>query len=570
MSKCRACLLMTLSTLIVSCGKSVTREIPIVKDRASKDAKGNIKETDTLSNEQIKDKAYLKWHLEDLDKDGNFGVSSELVYSTFNILPKKEIIVAVIDSGVDHQHEDLKDVMWINEDEVPGNGIDDDKNGYIDDIHGWNFLGGKDQNINDAQLEQTRIYKTFLDKLQNGEDLSVEEAELFERVRDLVEKELQDSKKALADAIKDKEKLKKYLKELKKLTGLSLITSKKEILALPENNDELVILKGKLLELWNSYRRGFSGIDREISMTKFAINVWFNVDYNQRAKIVGDDPSDFTDTNYGNNDVKGADSSHGTHVAGIIAANRYNNIGMKGIASNVRIMSLRAVPNGDERDKDIALAVRYAVDNGANIINMSFGKSFSLYKTQVDEAFKYAAKNGVLLIHAAGNSALNIDGGQKSFPNTYIKDGAGVLKVGQIANWIEVGASTRFDSMELPAIFSNYGKESVSLFAPGHKVYSTTPENTYAAYSGTSMATPVVAGVAALVWSQFPTMTAGELKEILEYTVSERKNMDVLVPSRKTSADFTLPMSFDNLSQTGGIVNAFQALSLAKVLAREN
>lgn len=561
------------SVLFTSCGnESINNDKP-TPDRIT-NPKGDERVSALLSSRDLEDAEFANWHNLDLSKEGLFGVSTDKAYAELKLTQKREIIVAVIDSGVDYKHEDLKDVMWVNKGEIAGNGIDDDQNGYIDDIHGWNYLGGTDgRNINDETLEQTRIYKTMLDRLANGEVLNDAEDKLYIEVRDMVETESKKFGDMLAGAEADALMVKKFKAKLKELTDITIEDTRVSIESINSTDPEVIELKADMLKLWDKHgRSGYPRIQRVIYYAAYYAKTGYNVDHNDRAEISKDDTSDFSvinaenPINYGNNNVKGPDSSHGTHVAGIIAAKRDNNIGMNGVAGNTKIMSLRAVPNGDERDKDIALSVRYAADMGASIINMSFGKKFSPYKAQVDAAFKYAASKGVILIHAAGNDARNTDKGDHNYPNTYIEDGFGVLQVNSIPNWIEVGASTRFNSLDLVATFSNFGDEAITLFAPGHKIYSTTPENTYAAYNGTSMACPVTAGVAALLMSEFPTMTGFEAKDIILETVV-KPELDIRKPDDNASnPDFRLPVPFRDLSQTDGVVNVLDAVKLAKRL----
>ncbi|MEQ8424159.1 MAG: S8 family serine peptidase, partial [Cyclobacteriaceae bacterium] len=280
------------------------------------------------------------------------------------------------------------------------------------------------------------------------------------------------------------------------------------------------------------------------------IKYGYNEDFDPRS-IIGDNYDDPYEKGYGNNDVKGPDSRHGTHVAGIIAANRKNDIGIKGIADNVKIMSVRAVPNGDERDKDVANAILYAVDNGAQIINMSFGKSTSPRKEVVDKAVKYAEQKGVLLIHAAGNDSDDIDV-EKNYPTRYYADGA------EAKNWIEVGASSWGANKDFVGSFSNYGKKSVDVFAPGVEIYSTTPENTYENLDGTSMASPVTAGVAALIMSYYPEFSALEVKDILKQSTRKFDNLTITKPGGSDE------IKFSDMSSTGGLINLYQALKLAE------
>ena len=305
------------------------------------------------------------------------------------------------------------------------------------------------------------------------------------------------------------------------------------------------------------YESGFrlEGLEGYIDYIQKYVDTYLNLDFNPR-EVVGDDPYNMDDRSYGNSDVRGPAATHGTFVAGIIAAKRNNNLGIDGIADNVQIMALRAIPDGDERDKDVALAIRYAVDNGANIINMSFGKTYSPNKKFVDEAVKYAEENNVLLVHAAGNEGKDIDVHRK-YPSNLYEDGAWV------ETWLTVGANSAEANMNLPAIFSNYGIKNVDLFAPGVQVVSTDTGSTYNKMNGTSFSCPVVAGVAALVLSHYPELTAVQLKEILKESVTlVKKPKKVYVPGRgKKEREKT---KFRKLSNTGGIVNAYAALELAE------
>src|SRR5690606_39042630 len=282
---------------------------------------------------------------------------------------------------------------------------------------------------------------------------------------------------------------------------------------------------------------------------RVAVEYGYNTEFNSRA-IVGDNPDDLYEKGYGNNDVEGPDPRHGTHVAGIIAADRDNNLGVKGIADNVRIMSVRAVPNGDERDKDVANAIIYATDNGAHIINMSFGKAFSPGKEAVDKAVKYAESKGVLLIHAAGNDGDDLDK-ESNFPNKTFAAG------GQSKSWLEIGASSWGADENMVGSFSNYGKKSVDLFAPGVQIYSTTPDDTYEHLQGTSMAAPATSGVAAILMSYFPHLTAEQVKDILRQSTRKFDGLQVTKPGSKDA------VPFEQLSSSGGMINAYEAVKLA-------
>jgi subtilisin family serine protease len=474
----------------------------------------------------------------------------------------------VIDSGIDTLHEDLKPVLWTNPKEIPGNGIDDDKNGYVDDVHGWNFLGSKDgkSNVTVDSYEAARFYHQYKDKFSKLSDPStLSEADKYTYSEwKRAEQEIAggDSNKGLdllilkrtfaAAATSDSIIRKGIGKEKYSGTELDAYAAtsddqkkaKRMLLALFTNVGGMEMTNEALLGEFKEY---LSGEERKAEAAEKAPE-----DY--RSKVVQDNYSDFNDRFYGNNnimvDLDG--SKHGTHVAGIIAAARNNGKGMDGVADNVRIMSVRAVPDGDEHDKDIALAIRYAVDNGAKVINMSFGKGFSPEKQWVDEAVKYAESKGVLLVHAAGNDGNDIDTAF-NFPTPNFRANKQTA-----TNWITVGASGDPKAGGLVASFSNYGKKEVDVFAPGVKIYSSVPGGTtYANLQGTSMASPVVAGMAAFLMSYFPELTAQQIKYVIENS-TVKPTVKVKAPGEEGGL-----VEFTELSKAGGIINAYQAVLLA-------
>jgi subtilisin family serine protease len=517
-------------------------------------------------SQQLKKETPKNWFLLDPQTDSVQGVSAEKTYQTLlKDQPSKTILVAVIDSGIDIDHEDLKSVIWTNEKEIAGNGLDDDKNGYIDDVHGWNFIGGKNGNVDADTYELTREYirlsKKFLsiDTLKLNKKAAIEFAG-YKKVKD----------KYLKLKAKNEQQYNLYNGMYTNLTqSIDTLKAKlktdeltPELVKNFQSSDvKLLFAKGFLMNLYKN-----AGEDANISeymgqlkegvdYYKVIVKYGYNQDFNSR-EIVGDNYSNLFEKGYGNNDVKGPDPTHGTHVAGIIAADRKNELGIKGIADNVKILPIRAVPNGDERDKDIANAIIYAVDNGAKIINMSFGKSFSPEKEVVDKAVKYAEMKGVLLIHAAGNDSDDIDV-DKNFPTKKYLDGKEAKK------WIEVGASAYGADENFVGDFSNYGKKMVSLFAPGVDVYSTVPNNKYKNESGTSMASPSTAGVAALLWSYFPELSALQVKDILLKSTRKFDNLKVIKPGSKEE------VLFSDLSSSGGLVNAYEAVKMANGMRRK-
>ncbi len=492
------------------------------------------------------------WFNLDLEKDSVFGVSTERAYDEILKGRKsKKIIVAVIDNGTDDDHEDLKDIIWVNKGEIAGNGIDDDKNGYIDDVHGWNFIGGKNGDVGDDTYEVTRLFREYSVKYDEVDldTLTKKEKKEYKLYTDRVKP---DFLAKFYDAANNYLRIKEIIDAADKIVkDLGANVTKESV----EKYDAQT--RAEKLAVRNIIAFMGFGMDIEDMKNQFKaaighyeeqVNVSFNTSHNNRD-IVGDNYTDVTERNYGNNNYEGPDGGHGSHVAGIIGAIRTNALGIKGVANNIEIMVVRVVPNGDERDKDVANGIRYAVDNGASIINMSFGKTYSPYKGAVDAAVKYAAEKDVLLIHAAGNDGANIDEVIHYPTDNY-------LKKGRAKNWIEVGATAWKLGNELTASFSNYGKKNVDLFAPGVEINSTTPDNNYAAFSGTSMAAPVTAGVAALIRSYFPTLTAEQVKYILMKTVTK---VDIKVRKPGTKENVKL----SKLCISGGVVNAYKAAELA-------
>ncbi len=519
-------------------------------------------------------KAPDNWFNLDAQADGTNGVSTEKVYK--EILKGKKgrtVVVAVIDGGVDAEHEDLKDIMWVNQREIPNNGKDDDNNGYIDDINGWNFLGGKDgRSVNHESLEITRVYGKMKAKYDSADPAKLSKKDKAEYDRYLaikkeVETNLQEANEALKEYEENKSMSASAFEAVEKVLGNKPFTKQNIEAINAGTNRDLMVAKNILMRCLTSGSTSLKsanefwmeGLDEAIEYYSAKVKYQYNPDYNPRADIVKDDYNNSYDRNYGNNDVKGPDAFHGTHVAGIIGAIRNNGKGIDGVADNVRIMGVRCVPDGDERDKDVANAIIYAVDNGAQVINMSFGKSYSWDKEAVDRAVKYAMSKDVLLVHAAGNDGKNNDTGHNNFPTARF-DKAGWFSPKKAKNWIEVGALSWKKGDEAAATFSNYGAQNVDVFAPGVDIYSTTPDGKYKNASGTSMASPVTAGVAAMIRSYFPELTAEQVKECIEKSVVPQ-NTKVNKPGSEEEK-----VSFNQLCRTGGTVNAFKAVQLASTM----
>jgi subtilisin family serine protease len=491
------------------------------------------------------------WFNLDYKTDKVPGVSTEKAYN--ELLQGKTpstVVVAVIDGGTEPDHEDLKDVIWVNEKEIPGNGIDDDNNGYIDDVHGWNFIGGKDgRNVGPDNLEVTRFYGAYRAMFEGKEDgdIPAQQQALYQQWRKAF-LEMSKSREQYKPLEEGMGEINKFFADVEAQAGGNTVTSE---------HVKAVEVKGMANFLQNALAKALEGGKsydtlKAAMMGRFdeimkPLKFHYNPDLNTR-EIVGDNYEDGNERNYGNNDVEGPDGGHGTHVAGIIGAVRNNGTGMNGVSNAVRLMVVRVVPDGDERDKDVANGIRYAVDNGAKVINMSFGKGWSYNKKLVDDAIRYAESKDVLLVHAAGNDA-ECNDTVPNYPNTKLTDG------GRPNNWIEVGASS-WNDKNVVASFSNFGKEQVDVFAPGVDIYSTVPDSKYDSYDGTSMASPVTAGVAALVRSYYPGLTAPQVKRCIMEGSSPWK-AKVLNPTTKKKT------KLKELCVSGGIVNAYNALQIA-------
>lgn len=507
------------------------------------------------------------WQLLDYRTDSVLGAGINRAYAELlNGKIAHPVIVAVIDMGVDTAHEDLVGHIWTNSKEIPGNGIDDDHNGYVDDIHGWNFLGGKNgKNINIESYESYReYYRLNLDSdwLDNG-DISAKKL-----YREKVKKYF------LRDSIQQAQAvfwLSQVIPQMKSADSILKVNLRKDsifahdVMEYQPSDSIFILVKKNTLMYFNKYGitpdmslgRFIHEAEKYLQSTRIKLADFSNDPNARRKEIIGDDYNNIADRNYGNNNVSAGYPAHGTHVAGIIAASRGNGKGMDGIDEHVLIMAIRAVPDGDERDKDIALAIRYAVDNGARVVNMSFGKYFSPGKKWVDEAIQYAADHDVLLVHAAGNESRNIDSIAHYPVPEYDAGGR------NSCCFITVGANAGGPDSLVLTRFSNYGKKQVDLFAPGVKVYSALPGNQYATYSGTSMAAPMVAGIAALLLEYYPQLSARQLKYILMQSAMKLPKSQVKWAGTGSAIDF------NQLSVTGGIVNAYDALKLAALVKGE-
>ncbi len=536
MKKVKKVIVLTaISALIFSCGPGAE----IVSTPVENIDTIPLKEAELTETEQN-----IWGHL-DLVKDTIPGMSVEKAYDEILLNKRgKEIIVAVIDSGIDIDHEDLNDVIWTNTKEIPGNNIDDDKNGYVDDIHGWNFLG----DTYNEQLELTRIVAAgnpnaprFAEAKAELEAESKKYQELKVRYNQIYES-LIAADKAVAN----------YLKKTN--------YTPKEVAAISTQDQTLLQHINVLKQIYGFGLADTAEAKKELDKAKKQIadyvDYYYNVSF--KGRKIGDNPDDFNDKpGYGNGNVKHTveSESHGTHVAGIIAAERNNAKGVNGVAGNVKIMCIRTVPHGDEYDKDVAKAIRYAVDNGAKIINGSFGKSYSPHSDWVRDAIKYASDKDVVFVHAAGNSSENVDVAS-NFPD----DNTGGAEISN--TYIRVGALTAKYGSTMVSSFSNYGKKNVDIFAPGSDIYAPVPGNKYEKNSGTSMAAPAVAGVAALLRSYYPNLSAAQVKQII------LKSGIPITTKVVVGGDSENVQAFSNICTTGKIANAYNALKMAEKMAK--
>lgn len=547
--------LFALCALVFAVSCTGTREITEIPQPADPD-------TTATAEVRSPEEATNDWHLTSPNSSPFYGTGVEQAYEEFlsNKEPAEKVIVAIIDSGTDIEHEDLKENVWINDGEVAGNNLDDDENGYVDDIHGWNFIGGSDStHVDKDTYELTRIYAKLnplygeMDETDVPEN-RLEEYEYFQEIKEAFENRVQENEQQLMQVSQILQAI-DAAKETLSISSIDSVSS--EDISISQNDTPQEQQSKQMLAMIISNGADEEAIEetREFHEHLSSLSEYgLNTDFDPRD-IVGDDYEDLTNRYYGNNDVNGPSNDHGTHVSGIVGAVRDNNLGTKGIAGNIELMILRTVPDGDERDKDVANAIRYATENGAQVINMSFGKGYSPEKVYVDAAIRYADSVGVLMVTGAGNDGQNVDS-TDSYPTKFYNDG------NFAENYLSVGASSWESDSTLAAGFSNYGKERVDLFAPGVSVYSTIPNNEYKMNSGTSMASPVVAGVAALIMSYYPEFSAAQVKEIILNTVTKTDQMVY-----KPGSDEII--SFSELSATGGIVNAYEALKLAEQISNQ-
>ncbi len=523
-----------------------------------------------LAGNAIAQKEVIKgWHLLDAKEDGYHGISLKQAMQLLKNKKPEPVIVAVMDGGIDTSHYALKKVLWKNKKEIAGNSKDDDGNGYVDDVYGWNFLGNaQGENVNKESQEVVRVYHQLAPKftnknfdITNAGQQEKNDYQLWQRSNQLLESKAEDrmglmmveasvrTNRYFDSLIRCEMKMPEYTaEELEQFIPKNSITKKAKL-------GYLRFIELLELDRDKTNRQLFTDLDKMIDQQKELQMGKIRPVTNFRNVIVGDNEDEFTNIHYGNGDVMGGTALHGTHVSGIIAGSTDStNTEVYGVCKMAEIMTVRCVPDGDEHDKDVALGIMYAVKNGAKVINMSFGKDLSPHKHWVDEAIKYAAVHDVLIIHASGNDGRNTDE-DPDYPSPFLLDNE------KANNVITVGASGDSSlNCGMVADFTNYGKQTVDVLAPGVKIYSSIPGNEYAYEQGTSMSAPIVSGLAALLRSYFPQLSAVAVKNIIEQSVD--KSM--------TEQRFKMPgglkkerIEMKNICKTGGIVNAYNAVKLA-------
>ncbi len=548
---------------LASCKSTQKTATTVATPKMITSTEGIVAKKGKMTEEEIR-----KWPHMDIFTDSVPGISLDKAYDFVKNKTPKTVIVGIVDSGVDIEHEDLKNKIWTNPGEIAGNGKDDDNNGYVDDMHGWNFLGGEKGSEAPEQLEVTRLVKKLAPKYEGKTEEQIaasdkKEYEQYLKMKKEVETESQKAegnKAAYTGIYNALKKANDFLVSKTEKKDITLDDAKKYA-----DSDEV---KAVMMYLPRVFSRAKT-LNEGVESLKGAVDYFtskanmYNLDF--KGRVTGDNPDDWNDKpGYGNNIVLGAGPSelHGTHVAGIVGAERNNGIGMNGVAKPVVFIVARAVPDGDEYDKDVAKAIRYVVDNGAKVVNMSFGKPYSPHSDWVYDAMKYAAKHDVLLVKAAGNDSKNIDLAENLH---YPTDSPDAPEKEITDNVVTVGAMTRHFNDKLVASFSNYGKNRVDIFAPGLEIYSTVPkDNQYKSIQGTSMASPEVAGVAALIRAYYPNLTAKQVKQILIDSGIEYHG-DVVKPGSK---DEKIP--FDSMSKKGRILNAYNALLLADKISKQS
>lgn len=531
--------------------------------------------TSCSTNKKIVEQEMILWYQENqLSKETNSFFLDKWYIENY-IKTNEKIVVATLDSQIDLDHQDLKGQLWVNKKEIPNNGLDDDKNGYIDDVNGWSFIGKPNgDSFRYGNFEYTKFIRKYKDFFRDKKEVSADSSYLHSEYKRasqlhkaftgfytnwLKSMDFSIEVRPIAD-----DTLKYFFPKedytLEKLDSIYQIYKINDKTYRERRNDNDRDLGALIHYVKSDLSTGditLNDLIRSRNDKDSILNRNLNIEYNPRIYI-GDNPN-VLEKGYGNNKLNKNtfQLGHNTSVSSIIASKRNNKIGTIGFHNNIKIMPLHISSSGDEYDKDIAMAIYYAVDNGAKIINMSFGKEFSLEQEWVTEAFKYAEKNDVLVIHSSGNNRFDVDK-NPFYPSDYDYNN----KTDLVSNFINVGSISKRTDSTMVSSFSNYGKNNVDLFAPGEEIYVAAPNNKYKYDSGTSLAAPMVSGTAALIWLYYPNLTAQEVKKIiLESGVA----IDKMVVKPGTQKEM---VHFSALCKTGKILNTYNAMKMAEEFSK--
>ena len=483
----------------------------------------------TMSAQTAADDVYAGWYKtwNDSLKGANITAAQQYLHS-HKAKKKRTVVVGIIDSGADTECLALKRALWTNAKEKI-NGKDDDHNGYVDDVHGWNFLGTKDGkfNMTSAGTEEYRQFKRLYPKYKNvksREEVADSNRKEYAYYMAMRRKAKINSYLMFYEVAARKQKLMGEMDDMLKRAKLDVDTLTMGGMLNTEVADTLVkdtfvklimadLYKNPMTTRWDDYvkkqRADFALMGKRI----------YSIEHDKDKRLLmGDNQEDATDRFYGNNMLNIEGMEHGNFVASVVAGNVVDDSRYSGVCVDARVMPVRVCPEGDEYDKDVATGIIYAVDNGAKIINLSLGKYTSPHPEMVNEAIAYAGKHDVLVIGAAGNNHLNIDS-IAYFP-------AAVDAKGQtLDNFIRVGGTAMDGSR---SSISNYGDHKVDIYAPGEYISGVYPGNKKDFANGTSVATPVVSGIAAMLRTYFPKLKATQLKRVLIETAREQNGLKLV------------------------------------------
>lgn len=541
-------------------------------------------------NQARKKQSDLDWYNCSFGEDGVYGAEVNKAYEFLKGKKvKKRPVVALIGTGLDVEHEDLKQAIWVNPGEQ-ADGKDRDKNGFIDDINGWNFLGGKngqvmERLIQEGDREFLRLKDKYADYItSNGEFFKIidgkrvkvsapENLSEYSYYKNVVMPESQLARiyGGWNMAYVIAEYGQKFKEDLRaKFPGQRITLQEFQTCYDPNApqdtlSDVTFTLIATAFQLYKTDDLDFvyktfveTGVARGKESYEEALKAY---GYDGRKDIVGDDYLNINDNKYGNNVLLTSDAGLGTMQGGIIGGKRGNGLGNDGIMDEAEIMALRVTASGGEPYiKDMVLAIRYAADHGVDIIVLP--QQNTLYpdgqKEWMIEALRYAESKGILVIVPAWELSQDL-AKQTFYPNRRMTGDK------ELTNLMVISSS---DKEGNPSLNANYGAKELDLFAPGINIYSAYTGDTYQIGSGVGLASASVAGVAALIKAYYPHLTGSQIRDILLESVTSRKGVEVekgIEVDGKQTQDLFL---FDDLCLSGGILNAYQAIMAADKLGK--